>query len=276
MQECIVCGNTKFSSAAELNKDLIRCNRCNLIFYNDIHSVSPGSIYSKEYFETIYYDYILDKLIIQKNFANRLKTIKKFVKNGRLLEIGAAYGFFLELAMKEFEVYGIDVAGCSVKYAKDNLGIPNMACGDYLDAEYKEGYFDAVCLFDTIEHLKEPQRYLEKASKELKSRGVIFITTGDIGSVTARFQKRNWRLIKPPEHLFYFSYDNLRMLLERYGFEVAHKEYIGYYRSLAAIVYLSFLKSKKIFSESAFFKLMERIPVYLNLYDIVLVAARKK
>jgi len=238
--------------------------------------VSPDSIYDTSYFEGTYYNYLDDKYVAQNNFRKRKKTIERFIKGGELLEIGSAYGFFLEVVKNNFEVFGIDIGKEGMKYARENLGIKNAVSGNYLEKEYPKDFFDLVCMFDTIEHLKQPDLFLLKANKELKTDGLICITTGDIDSLAARIQKKSWRLINPPTHLFYFSFKTLSQLLENSGFEVINRTYPGYSRSLASMLYLMFMKKKNAFSESAFFKMLQKVPIYLNLFDIMFVIAKKK
>lgn len=274
--KCIICDNEKFSTAGEFNRDLLRCNQCNLIFYRDIKDIVPSDVYNTDYFNNRYYSYSLDKHVLQRNFSKRLETIGKFLDHGKLLEIGSAYGFFLELAKKDFSVYGIDIAQDAVRYSNEELKIPNVTCGDYLSTRYEESFFDVICLFDTIEHLKEPQKYLEKAYRELKTGGMIILTTGDIASFTAKTQKEKWRLINIPTHLFYFSFSNLKILLKRHNFEIIHKSYPGYYRSLASMLYLTVFKDRKSITSSKMFQSLRKLHIYLNLYDIMLVVARKQ
>ena len=59
-----------------------------------------------------------------------------------------------------------------------------------------------MCLWDTIEHLAEPEAYLEKIAKSLPVGGWLFLTTGDIGSPMARARGSRWRMIHPPTHLY--------------------------------------------------------------------------
>ena len=55
------------------------------------------------------------------------------------------------------------------------------------------------------------------------------MTTGDIGSLMARWRGARWRQIHPPTHLHYFSKLTLAQLLERHGFTVAYAGYDGMY-----------------------------------------------
>lgn len=275
MTNCIICDNQDFESAKEFSKDLVRCKRCNLVMYNNVQNIIPSQLYNDDYFENHYYKYFSEKAISQLNFKKRLGVIKRFLKKGKLLEIGSAYGFFLELAKKEFETFGIDIAECGVQYASNDLHLEKVVCGDYVDVNYNNNYFDGICMFDTIEHLKEPHRYLEKANKELAPGGKLFFTTGDIDSLAARVQKDRWRLIDPPTHLYYFSRRTIKMLLEKHGFKIINTTYPGYYRSLAFMIYFTFVKENNKFTDSAAFRFLQKIPVYLNMFDIMFVVAQK-
>lgn len=274
--KCFVCDNDKFVPAFETADELIKCTECGFIVYKNVFDPAVEYKYDESYFEGRYYDYLADKKVVQKNFANRLKIIKQFINKGKILEIGCAYGFFLELAKKDFDVHGIDIAEAGIKYARNVLGLANLESGNYLEKEYPENFFDAVCMFDTIEHLKEPHLFLSKAANDLKSGGFLCITTGDIGSFNARIRKNKWRLIYPPEHQIYFSYNTLELLLNKLGFQIVHHSYPGYWRSLGLITYLTVFKNKPAIVKSPLFKFFQRIPIYLNLFDIMYVVAQKK
>jgi SAM-dependent methyltransferase len=273
---CLVCGNESFSTTPDYHNDLLKCNKCGFVFYKLIADDEINYVYDENYYEGRYYNYLADKKVTQKNFTNRLKVIKKYCSTGKLLEIGCAYGFFLELANKYFDVHGIDVAEAGVKYARDVIGLSNVKAGNYLAEYYPENSFDVISMFDTIEHLKLPNLFVEKAVKELKKGGLLCLTTGDIGSRMAQLQKKNWRLIYPPEHQVYFSIYSMKYLLERSGLELVNVSHPGYNRSLAMMLYLTIFKNNKIIGSSSLFKVLQKIPVYLNLYDIMFVIARKK
>lgn len=277
MKECVVCKSSDFFPSPELNKELLRCKKCNLIFYKDIENISPETIYNSNYFiDGRYYDYLADRPVFERNFRNRIEVLRKFSKGSKLLEIGSAYGFFLEAAKQYYDISGVDIAEEGVKFSRDVLGIENVKCADYLDLDYGSGAFDVICLFDTIEHLNRPHLYVEKAARELKPGGLLSLTTGDIGSPMAKLQKSRWRLINIPTHLFYFSFANLELLLKNYGLKVIYRGYPGYYRSLGAMLYLTLFKNNSAITKSRFFKYIARIPIYLNLYDIMFVIAKKE
>lgn len=132
-------------------------------------------------------------------------------------------------------------------------------------------------MWDTIEHLRQPEQYIEKISKQMASGALLAITTGDIGSLNARLRKEQWRLIHPPTHIHYFSKQSIATMLNNYGFDVVYNQYCGFYRSVDNIAYNIFVlrhKQPKLYKLLKSLRLTE-LDFYLNLYDIMYVIAKK-
>lgn len=277
--ECIVCGSNKFDF---LYKGILRCNRCGHSFADlDMSEKELHKIYNGGYFQgKEYLNYINDKNITQKNFKKRLGTLNKYLENGThnsLLEIGCAYGFFLELAEKFIkDVTGIDVTEEGTKYAREILHL-NAINADFLQYDLAKKKFDVVCIWDTIEHLRSPHLYIKKISDHMNQGGIIAITTGDIESFMSRIRKEKWRLIHPPTHVHYFSKRSITLLLQKYGFSVIHQSYCGFFRSLDNITHnvLLFGPQKKILYNLLKWIHIKGLFIYLNLHDILLIIAKK-
>jgi 2-polyprenyl-3-methyl-5-hydroxy-6-metoxy-1,4-benzoquinol methylase len=274
--QCQLCGYIKEMISLYPKQQIVKCPSCQLIFY--AKEVKPASLYTKEYFTgNEYLDYLADRQILQRNFSRRIRKIRKFKPDGRLLELGSAFGFFLELAQAYWEVKGIDIVPEAIEYAYHTFGL-NVIQVDFLTLPDEPESYDIICMWDTIEHLSHPIQTIEKANRWLKPGGILAVTTGDIESNLAQFQKENWRLIHPPTHLFYFSATTLRKAVEKVGLEVIDISYIGYYRSFKTILHgLFVLNNKKVAWIYQLLTLNGRInfPVYLNLFDIMMLIARK-
>lgn len=133
-------------------------------------------------------------------------------------------------------------------------------------------------MWDTVEHLGKPREFLEKAAQDVRPGGLVALTTGDIGSINARFRGRRWRMIHPPTHLHYFSRETLGRLLDDVGFDVVHIESAGNSRSLRAIAYaLLVLKAgqHRLFHRLDKLSFLDR-GVTLDLGDIMFVVARRR
>jgi predicted TPR repeat methyltransferase len=280
MRKCAVCGS---SSSKPLYAGILKCADCGYVFA-DVHLSDEecSEIYRKNYFfGDEYSDYIADKKALQRNFELRLKVLRKYldpVLHKNLLEVGSAYGFFLEIAKNRFEnVQGIDITEDGVRYSKEALNL-DVIHADLLQHDFSTQKFDVVCMWDTIEHLRAPRLYLEKIAGLMEKGALIAITTGDIGSVNARLKKDKWRLIHPPTHAHYFSKKTLGRMLDDLGFEIIYNRYCGSYRSIGNIAHNIFLSRKKW---AGLHKLMLKsgltsLDFYLNLYDIMYVIARKR
>src|SRR4029453_13556318 len=84
----------------------------------------------------------------------------------------------------------------------------------------QRGPFEVAAMLDVIEHLEAPDDVLACIYGALRTGGHVVITTGDWDSLFARIMGRHWRLMTPPQHLFFFSPTTIKLLLSRLGFEV--------------------------------------------------------
>jgi SAM-dependent methyltransferase len=190
--------------------------------------------YREDYFRgREYVDYLADKSAHQKTLARHLRVVRRYVPpGGQLLEIGCAHGFFLELALPIYPgSVGLDIATSAVA-AATGRGL-DVRAGDLAEQRFDEG-FEAVCLWDTIEHLAEPDAVLKRACSLLKPGGYLFLSTGDFGALLPRLRGRSWRQIHPPTHLFYFTRPSLRALCCRLGLEVVRFGTVRVYRRLGS------------------------------------------
>ena len=275
---CIVCQSI-VPEDSSLYGLLLRCPQCGFVFADACLSEDEHrALYQKDYFfGHEYADYLRSKDALQRNFRRRFETLTRFSPGGRLYEIGAAYGFSLDLARTRWEVQGIDVAEHACVYARQELGL-DVACGDFLKVSLAHDSYDVFCMWDTIEHLQEPDRYLDKISRHLSNGGILALTTGDIGSWSARLQGRHWRLIHPPTHLHYFSAETIERILARFGFEVVQLSHPGFYRTLDGMAHWALTRFGR-WGEDVYNRVRQagwmQKGAYINLYDIMFVVAQK-
>lgn len=103
----------------------------------------------------------------RKSGLNLLDGTKK-----EALDVGCAYGFVVEL-LKElgYEAYGVDISKFAV--AKERGAI----LGDAENLPFKRSSFDLITCFETIEHLRNPELFLEECHRILKPSGVLIVST---------------------------------------------------------------------------------------------------
>jgi cyclopropane fatty-acyl-phospholipid synthase-like methyltransferase len=95
--------------------------------------------------------------------------------------------------------------------------------------------FDAVTLWDVVEHLTDPATDLRYAHRLLKRGGIIAVHTIDIESALARIMGARWPWLMEM-HLYYFSPRTLGRMLEQIGFRVERVIYQGRYLRLGYLI----------------------------------------
>jgi 2-polyprenyl-3-methyl-5-hydroxy-6-metoxy-1,4-benzoquinol methylase len=234
--DCIVCGGTRFAPYLDV---LLKCGDCGFVTARLTEPVNAQQLYVGNYFTGAeYLDYHADEAVLKRNFRRRLRRLLRWRVGGRLLEIGSAYGFFLELAKRHFDVIGFEINREAACHGRDVCGV-DICTDDFLGVDLARigGPVDVTVMFDVIEHLERPDRFLARIAAVSNPQALLYITTGDIGSWLARWRGRKWRMIHPPTHLHYFDRRTLPQLLARYGFRVVDLRSMGVARSLRQMCY---------------------------------------
>jgi SAM-dependent methyltransferase len=193
---------------------ILRCDQCGL-GRAETSGFDAHTYYSEDYFSGVrrdgYADYRGSEPVLRREFVRTVDYIRGFCRGGRLLEIGCAYGFFLEEARRFYDVGGIEIADAAVTFCRARgLSVIAGMAEEVTLAQF--GMLDVIVLLDVIEHLPDPHSTLELCKRHLNPGGVIVITTGDFSSLYARIAGRNWRLMTPPQHLWFFTPESIRRL----------------------------------------------------------------
>ncbi len=254
---------------------IVRCPECGLVRFDG--TVVPETLYTGEYFRGgEYADYVADKPMLTRNFSARIAELRALVPRGDLLEIGSAYGFFLELAREHWTVSGVEIAPEGAAHAR-GLGL-DVTRGDLLELADRPGAYDVICMWDTIEHFARPVETVERIARWLRPGGIVAITTGNITSGVARLRGARWRLIHPPTHVTYFSRATLTRTVERAGLRVRKLRSVGHWRSWRSMMHALLLAGAR--PHPALYDIATiggslDLPIYLDLGDLMLMIAQK-
>ena len=131
------------------------------------------------------------------------------LESGRVLDVGSGYGFFrVALAEAGFEHEGLEVSEFARSVASASYGLETFA--GTLEEHWQkwESRYDAVTLFDLIEHLENPERFVRQVAHVLRPGGVMGVKTPNIDSPEAEVFGPHYHSLKR-EHLEYFSVSSL-------------------------------------------------------------------
>lgn len=282
-QICPICTTSAVFFTAKNMHRLYRCPFCGLIFVWPLPADTSG-IYSSDYFRGAkggfgYVDYDQDKAAMTSTFEVYLDSLETlFPRKGRLLDVGAASGYFVEMAYKRgWGSYGVEISDYAASLGRGkNL---NITTGTLKDVPFGPDFFDAVTLWDVIEHITDPRTELKRIHNILKSGGVLAINTPDTSSFWARIWGRRWHLLVPPEHLIYFNPANISRLLRENGFDVLSIRKIGKKFTLQYVaLVLSHWRDTFIWRWAANIlkkSFLGKLAISVNLRDNFFIIARK-
>lgn len=216
---------------------LVRCTRCNLVYQNPRPTLAEmGTHYPPDY--EPYADHVaqpkrnwLLQKAIQHGTNKRCRFVTRHKAAGRLLDVGCAMGGFL-LGMRAQE--GWTVAGVEVNQAVARAATArhdlDIFAGTLEEARYPDASFDAVTMWDVLEHLHDPFSSLKEIHRILRADGIVVIRVPNLASWDAKLFGSTWAGLDAPRHLYIFTPETLSALVEKAGFQVVeHSCAIGSY-----------------------------------------------
>lgn len=284
---CYLCNNTTELFLTKNNYRIYRCSSCGLARtdLNKRYDEFVKEHYDRGFFtgdptRSAYVDYGRDKKVIVRNLAKFLKHLQKIKPSGRVLDVGCAYGYFIEMALAAgFDAHGFDASEFAARQAQKRVGHSRIQTGTIQSVKYPEATFDVITLFDVFEHLGDPLADLITLRKLLTDDGIIVIATGNTKSLAAQVFGRRWTFYIPPQHLFFFDRDTLTRILDQAGFTPVSWFGIGKWLSLRYILHLARTTGESKLARVLYPAVeplkIGSIPLYIPMGDNMVVMAKK-
>lgn len=214
----------------EIHARIVRCLSCSIVYTNPRENMGEilrayESVVDDEYLQTEKFR----KLLLSKH----LDLIDSYSKPGKLLDVGAFAGYFLELAKKKgWDGEGIEPSLWAAKEARKR-GVKIV--GKTLeDLKRISGNYDAITLWDVIEHLGSPKKTMSLIAKLVKKNGIVAIGTPNIDSLFAKILGSKCPFLIRM-HVILYSPRTLRKLFEESGFKII---YTGNYSRVFPLWYI--------------------------------------
>lgn len=146
---------------------------------------------------------------------------------GRLLDFGCGGGDFL-VQMRKFgwQVEGMDNAAACAKEVTGRTGIP-VHVGSLPHSDIEPESFDAVTMWNALEHVHQPRETVRAANEALRPGGIIVVGVPNIASWSFRRFQKEWYPLKVPRHLTHFTPDTLAETLNAEGFQMLALDHIS-------------------------------------------------
>lgn len=219
---CPACANEKMEYIYEklgVLGSLLKCTECSLCFiWPNLFSTGNAQVYDKRYYDKLGYASL--SVMKQATFEHLFNTITVYKQEGKLLDIGCAFGDLLSVAAKRgWECFGIEISSYAAVEAGKKIGPESIQEGDFLRSTYSPETFDAVIMADIAEHIYETKALFQKCHDILKENSLLIIVTPDINSFSRKAMGRSWPHFNR-EHLVYFSGTSIARILSTNGFEL--------------------------------------------------------
>jgi SAM-dependent methyltransferase len=157
--------------------------------------------------------------------ARHFAILKRFTPNGpgRVLDAGCASGHFLHEAQQAgWSISGVEPSEPLYAKALKTLGgSSDLRCSVLEQADFTPASFDAVTLWDVLEHVPEPVAFMRLCGTLLKPGGKLLVNVPDLDSLEARLLGKKWPLLLA-EHLNYFNRGSLKICGEMAGLAWVH------------------------------------------------------
>ena len=221
---CPTCGAT--NSRLELDKDhmrIVRCAVCDLVYVNPTFDETHyKSVYASQAYQAIVRDLGINshEYRVSRFGTERVGMMSQFLRvpagrAPRFLDVGCSTGFVVEAAKTAgWEAIGIDLNPSAIEYGQSRgLDLRTVA----LEAGgFAPGSFDAVGLFDVVEHLLDPGRTTKAAADLLAPDGILFLYVPNYDSASRLLMGANAHFIWPTHHLNYYTPSTIGDFLRRH------------------------------------------------------------
>jgi len=298
-EKCFICenkmivhlkGRDLFMWVTEKYFDIIKCEKCGLEKIsptptnNEIKNFYPPNYYSFNIREdkgilTRIKEFTLKNAYSEKKGGIFLSKILNFLiyfglplqkeKNVNFLDIGCGDGSDVELMSKYgWNSYGFDIG--------EKVNIKNIFF-DYniANVDFGKIKFDFIRIWHTMEHIQDPERFLEKIKEILNEGGEMNFCFPNTRSFGAVFFGKFWFGRDVPRHLYNYNLKNFRTLLCGKGLEIKKVKYCSINSLAGSLGFLasSLFKRKIDFFNNAlvvlFFYPLEIMLYFLKISDVI-------
>lgn len=161
--------------------------------------------------------------VARQRLARIAALLGKNAPDIRVLDVGCSRGQFVAAAIAAgYRAEGVEPAPRIAEAARA-AGVP-VKTGLLEDQRFPDAGFDALTLFEVIEHLRQPLPLLAECRRVLKPGGILLVSTANAESWTAAAMGPRWDYFdmqKDGGHISFYNPRSMAKVATTAGFEVA-------------------------------------------------------
>lgn len=144
----------------------------------------------------------------------RYRFASKYVKDKHVLDIacGEGYGTASLLQAGASSVIGIDISQDICEHARQKYNIDTRV-GDAQNIPLPDRSVDLIVSFETIEHLENPEKFIQECRRVLSPKGCLIISTPDKEVYQSQNSHNNF-------HVNEFTRNEFTKLLQKYFWDL--------------------------------------------------------
>ena len=223
LDSCPCCKNKNIDFFTEkFGYGLDKCSDCRHIFTNPMPSKEALQYYYNSDFKDFENDFFLDSFEERiPIFSQRLEILNKLAAGRRILDIGSAVGIFLAANLRSgdpFKITACDLSSSACQILRKRFPEIKVINENVIDLEPSN--FDIVTLWDTFEHLPDPQKFLKAINSQLRPKGLFVFSTPNTASLEWTVMNTEHIQLLPPGHVNLYNVDNIEIVLLENSFEL--------------------------------------------------------
>jgi SAM-dependent methyltransferase len=234
IDKCPLCGGSDLKkkldvvdfSITQESFEIKQCTSCDFVFTaNPPKAEDIGAYYNSE----AYISHSDNKrglvnglyhLVRYYMFFLKYNLIESLGGNKKILDMGSGTGYFLNyMKGNGYETQGIEISDSARKNSIENFGLQVVAPEGLLKGELKEK-FGTVTLWHVLEHLYNPDEYMEAIKEQLTDDGTLIIAVPNHESFDGTAFEQHWAGYDVPRHLWHFSPVTLEKFAKKNGFKL--------------------------------------------------------
>ena len=196
---------------------VVRCRTCGLLRSDP----APPPELTNTLYQKSEFSYGENVAMLRRNYGRLLRELEqRSSQRGALLDIGCGNGFLLEEAIEHGwrEVAGLepsrDARDAAATHVRDAI------VGDVLrPGVFRPGTFDAVTMFQVLDHLQDPIEALRECRNVLRPGGLVLAVNHNAKALSARLLGERSPIVDI-EHTYLYDGRTMKRLFETAGFDV--------------------------------------------------------